>query len=268
MLSVSGMAPFARTRVDKLKLPLAEVPALTIASDSSSYLHIEGGSADGWELQLCAMGEGNSEADARQYLSGVSMDRIGSLISLSAEHPRWGTGGHSDMVAQVPSEAPLTVHTMGAVEVRNMSGPVRISSANARATILNTTGTVDADGGVVDFSGGRGRVTLNSTMEIDIKLTGPRFLGGLTAYAQRNVRVLVPRGFESPIEVMVNRRKDLVCRADFCSRMKEENKAGTYTIKKYADNSEAAMDHVFFRSDHATVVIDNWPQGTFPPPIR
>jgi hypothetical protein len=58
---------------------------------------------------------------------------------------------------------------------------------------------------------------------------------------------------------MVSRKKDLVCRADFCSRMKQEGRSGAYIFRKDADSSEAASDHVFFRSDHSTVVIDNWP---------
>jgi hypothetical protein len=203
------------------------------------------------------MGEGDSEPEARQFLDGVSMNRNGSLISLNAPHPG-RTGSRGDLLAHVPQDAPLTIHTIGAVELRNMSGPVRISAVGGRATILNTTGTVDAVGEVVDFAGARGHVMLTSYSEIDLKLTGPRFLGNLSANAQREVRVLVPHGFESPIEVMVDRKKDLVCRADFCSGMKEERVGGRYIFRKYAGSEEAALDHVWFRSDHSTVVIDNW----------
>ena len=87
------------------------------------------------------MGEGDSEAEARQFLDQVSMSRVGSLISLKAGE-RARTGGHGDLWAQVPRDAPLTVHIIGAVEVQDLSGPVRISGARGRATILHTTGTV------------------------------------------------------------------------------------------------------------------------------
>ena len=209
------------------------------------------------------MGEGDSEAEARQFLGQVSMSRIGSMISLKAGE-RARTGGHGDLWAQVPRDAPLTLHMIGAVEIRELSGPVRIS-ARGRATILHTTGIVDADGEIVDFAGARGRVMLNSFSETDIKLTGPRFLGSLSAYGQREVRVLVPPGFESPIEVMVDSKKDLICRADFCSRMRLENHAGALVYKKLSDSSDAALDRVWFRSDHSTVVIDNWHASPFSP---
>lgn len=261
-VSISGLAPYARTRVETLNIPLAEEPALTIASDPTSSIRIAGTSQDDWELQFCAIGEGDSVAEARGLLDNVSMSRTGGLISLNTLHPGGMKGSRGDLTAQVPREAPLTIHSFGAVELRNLSGPMRIS-AGGRATILNTTGTIDASAEIVDFAGARGHVMLNSFSEIDLKLTGPRFVGNLSAYAQREVRVLVPRGFESQIEVMVESKRDLVCRADICSRMKWENNAGASIFRKYADSSEAAPDRVRFRSDHSTVVIDNWYPGPF-----
>ncbi len=262
--SSSNAAPYARTRLETLNIPVAEAPALTIAAEPTSFIHIAGTSQDDWELRYCAIGEGDSEAEALQFRDEASMSRTGGLISLNATQGG-RIGSHGELLAQVPRDAPLTIHTVGEVDLRNLSGPVRVSAVGGRATILNTTGPVDADGLIVDFAGARGPVMLNSFSEIDIKITGPRFLGGLSAYAQREVRVLVPHGFESPVEVMVSNKKDLVCRADFCSKLKEENRAGAHVFRRYADSSEAASDHVFFRSDHSTVVIDNWTQDPLHP---
>jgi hypothetical protein len=261
----SNTAPYARTRVETLKLPLTEVPALTITSEPPSFLRITGASEDVWKLQFCAMGEGDSEPEARQFLDEISMNRTGSLVSLNASHSggTGRTGGRSNLLAHVPKDAPLTIYAVGAVELRDMSGPVRIAAVGGRATILNTTGTVNAEGEIVDFAGARGHVMLTSYSEIDLKLTGPRFLGNLSAYAQREVRVLVPHGFESSIEVMVDSKKDFVCRADLCSGMKEERVGGAYVFRKYAGSEEAALDHLWFRSDHSTVIIDNWSPGPF-----
>jgi hypothetical protein len=264
MFSSPNMAPYARTRAETMNLPLAEVPALTIASESSGFIRVAGADQDASALKFCAIGEGDSVAEARQFLDQVSMNRVGSLITLKAEE-RARTGGHGDLWAQFPRDAPLTVHTIGAVEIRDVSGPVRISAAGGRVTILHTTGIVDADGEIVDFAGASGQVMLKSFSEIDIKLTGPRFLGNLSAYGQREVRVLVPHGFQSPVEVMVDEKKDFVCRADFCSGMKQRRYGGAYIFKKYAKSEDVALDHVFFRSDHSTVVIDNWSAGPFRP---
>jgi ferric-dicitrate binding protein FerR (iron transport regulator) len=54
--------------------------------------------------------------------------------------------------------------------VRDLAGPVRIAATHARATVLNTCGQVDATAGVVDFAGSRGRVTLSTEAEIDLKI--------------------------------------------------------------------------------------------------
>jgi hypothetical protein len=260
--SSPGVAPYARTRSETLDIPLVEAPSLTIASEPTSFIRISGEDRDSWDLKFCAMGEGDTEAEARQFLQRGSISRTGSLITLSGGQPG-RTGVRGDLWAQVPRDAPLTVHTIGAIEVRDLNGPLRISAVGGRATILRTTGIVQAEGEIVDFAGARGRVMLNSYSEIDIKLTGPRFLGSLSAYGQREVRILVPPGFESPIEVMVDNKKDLVCRADFCSRMKLENHAGALVYKKLSDSSDAALDRVWFRSDHSTVVIDNWHASPF-----
>lgn len=256
--SSPGIAPYARTRVEGMNIPLAEAPSLTIVSEPLNWIRIAGEDRDDWQLRFCAIGEGDSVAEARQFLDKAPpMSRTGDMISLSATDSKGRTGSHGDLLAQIPREAPLTVHTIGAIEVRNLSGPMRLSATGGRATILNTTGTVDANGEIVDFAGARGRVILNSFSEIDIKITGPRFVGSLSAYGQREVRVIVPRGFQSPIEVMVGRKDDFVCRADFCSGMKRERDGGAYRFR-YAGSGETASDHVSFRSDHSTVVIDNW----------
>jgi hypothetical protein len=149
----------------------------------------------------------------------------------------------------------LTVFAIRAVEVRNMAGPVRVSATGGRATILNTTGKVDAQGAVVDFAGSEGHVMLNSVWDINIKLTAAQFHGTLAANAQRPVRVLVPRGFQSPIQAYVNRSKDFACRADFCSGFKQGREGSLYVFS-YAGNGDSSSDHVDLRSEQSTVVID------------
>ncbi|MGA7339132.1 MAG: hypothetical protein WBX18_00955, partial [Terracidiphilus sp.] len=233
--STSSQARYARTRLDFLNLPLKEVPALTIAAELVNWVHIEGADQDHWALEYCAMGEGNTEEEARGSLQPVSMSRMGGLVTLNETYSKGHSGGHGDLFLDAPKDAPLTVHAIEAVEVRNMSGPVRVTGTGGRVTILNTTGKVEADGKIVDFAGSEGHVMLTSDSEIDIKLTATQFQGGLSAYAQREVRVRVPRGFESPLEVWVSRRRDFVCRADFCSRFKQERNVAMF-VYKYPGN--------------------------------
>jgi hypothetical protein len=99
------------------------------------------------------------------------------------------------------------------VEIRDMTGAVRVTAAHARATILETTGQVDASAFVIDFAGSRGRVDLSAEAEINPKMTAPRFEGTIMAWAQRPVRMLVPPGFMTPFQALVNHPQDFICAA-------------------------------------------------------
>lgn len=253
---ISPQASYLRTRLETLELPRTDIPALTIAADPSNSIDIAGGNRDDWSLQFCAQGEGDSETDARDFLREISMARVGSLVTLNGAGPGGRTGGRGNLLVDAPADAPITVHaSFGAVEVHNMSAPVRVTAVHARATILNTTGRVDAAGFVVDFAGSTGTVILSAEAEINVKLTSTRFQGSLNAWAQRPVRVLLPRAFQTPFQAVVNRPKDFVCRTDFCSKVRSE-KDGALYVFTYAGDGSAPPGRIHFRSEQATVVID------------
>jgi hypothetical protein len=166
------------------------------------------------------------------------------------------TGAGGNLIIEAPAEAPITVHASFApVEVRNMTGPVRVTAIHARAKLLNATGSVDATGFVVDFAASKGTVILSAEAEINLKLTPVRFQGTLTAWAQRAVRVLIPPAFQTPFQAVVNRPQDFVCRTEFTAAVKREKKGGLYMFT-YAGDRSVAPDRVDLRSEHATVVID------------
>jgi hypothetical protein len=257
----SSQPPFLLTRLDTLNLPRAYVPALTLVSVPEAFINIsvEGAARDDWELRLCAQGTGNSEGEAQSYLSKVSMNRIGSLVTLDSGGfgPIPMTGGRGNLLAEAPAIAPVTIHnTYGAISVHDMAGPVSLSSAHARVSILNTTGNVDAYAFVIDFAGAKGAVMLNAVEDVNVRLTAPQFEGRLSASAQRTVRVFVPRGFEGPIDVHVSRPKDFVCRSDFCGRVQKRREGARYSFSYMHDGSNPA-NQVSVHSDFASVVIDN-----------
>ncbi len=256
----SSLAPYSLTRLDSLNLSRAVVPAMTIVTEPAIHdTSIEAADQDHWELRFCARGDGNNEDEARGYLGKVSMSRIGSLVTLDAGGfgPSPLTGGRGHLLVEAPAFAPVTVHSAyGAIEVHDMAGPVRVSTARARVSILNTTGRVDAAGFVIDFAGANGAVTLNATDDVNIKLTAPQFAGTLSAYAERAVHILIPRGYKGPIEATVNQPKNLVCRADLCGKMQKKKNGGWYSFT-YAGDSAAASNKVSLSSQFADVTIDN-----------
>lgn len=251
-ITSSPQAPYARTRLDTLTLPLDEVPALTIAAEPMNWIQIAGANQDHWTVQYCAEGEGNTIDEANGYLQKVSMQRTGSLLTLNNTDARGLTGGRGHLLLTAPAGAPITVHS-GAVEVHDMTGPVRIS-ALGRATILNTTGRVDAFAQIVDFAGSQGSVALNASWDVEIKLTATTFRGNLSANAQRQVQALFPPGFQTPIEVYVTRPKDFVCRADFCSKIKKDRVNTLYRFTY--GNVAIGADHIGMRSENSQVTLD------------
>jgi hypothetical protein len=255
-VSGSPQAPFARTRLNTLDLPLYQVPALTIAAAPVNWIQIAGVHRDHWAVRFCAEGEGNTAEEANSYLQKVSMQRTGSLLTLNRTDARGLTGGQGRLLLEAPADAPVTVHSDAAVEVHAMAGPVRIS-ALGRATVLNTTGLVDVSAMMIDFAGSQGEVFLNAPWDINFKLTAQNFRGTLSANAQRDVRAIFAPGFQTPVDVLVNRPKDFICRADFCSKMKQDRVNGLYRFT-YGDVNNAP-EHIGMRSMGTQVYLDTRP---------
>jgi hypothetical protein len=196
-----------------------------------------------------------TEAEADQRLQNCLFSVTGT-VSLSRPDGFEGLDARSELLVEAPHDAGIVIHgSYAAVEVRDLGGPVRIAATHARATVLNTSGQVDATAGVVDFAGSRGRVTLSAEAEINLKITAPEFDGTVLAWAQRSVRMLVPAGFNTPFKAIVGSRDDFVCRADFRSKVKQ-NKQGELYVYTYDLSADGTRAHLHLRSEASTVVID------------
>jgi hypothetical protein len=263
-LELSPQAAYKRTRAETLTFSRADVPALTVTADPSSIVEVAGSSRVDWSLRFCAQGEGNSEGEAREHLQELSMSRIGSAVSLNGPGFRQQAGRMGQLKVDAPADVPVVVHvSFGAVDVRDMAGPVRVTAMHGRARILDTVGKVDATGFVVDFAGSKGTVVLSAEAEINLKLSTARFEGTLTAWAQRAVRVLVPQASQTPFQAVVNRPQDFICRTDFCSKVKQDKKDGLYVFTYVGDGS-TPPELMHLRSEQATVVIDIVSAGAIP----
>ena len=252
----AGQAPYRRTRLECLTVPRTEVPALTIVANPSESVAITGGDREDWSLRFCAYGEGSSEDEASGRLREISLNRAGGTVFLNGLGPGRMVGAGGSLIAEAPLDAAVTVHASFApVEVRNMTGVVRVTAIHARAKVLNVAGNVDAASFVVDFAGATGPVILSAEAEINLKLTAAIFQGTLTAWAQCPVRVLVPRGFQTPFQAVVNRPQDFACRTEFSANVKPEKNGSLYMFT-YPGDGSAPSEGVHLRSEHATVVID------------
>jgi len=255
-LVASGQPPYRRVRREELAIPRTEVPALTIAANASQGVEISGDGREDWSLRFCAYGHGNSERAALDHLQEVSLVRAGATVFLNGPGVCGMAAAGSNLIVQAPADAPTTVHaSFAAVSARNMSGPVRVAALHARATVLNTTGKVDAAAFVVDYAGSEGTVVLSAEAEINLKITAPKFKGTLMAWAQLPVRVLVPAAFRTPFQAIVSRPEDFVCRTEFAANVKLERNGALYVFTYPGDGSTPPED-MHLRSEHGAVVID------------
>lgn len=253
----ANQPPYSRTHAEHVTLPASEAPNLTIVADASNEVSVVGSDRKDLVMSFCARGDGNSEAEAVDHQKQVNMTRQGTLISLNRLSPEIAPYVMSSFLLESPADEQLVINgSFAPVEVRDMSGPVRVATSHARAQVFNTTGLVDVDGFVIDFAGSKGNVTLTASDEINVKITETKFDGSFSASAQRAVRVLLPPGFATPFVAYVNRTDDFVCRTDFCAKMRRKEAHGLYAFT-YTGDGSATPDRFNLRSEEATVVIDN-----------
>lgn len=249
--------PVRKTRLDHLTFSRNDVPALTVAPGLYSSVRIEGSTRRDWSAQLCAEGNGQDDAEAQSFLAQASMSRSGGLLT-TANPPfdhKWN--GQGSLYIQAPGDAPIIVSApFSYIELRDLSGPVRAAASHARASIFNTRGRVEVSAAVIDFMAASGQVLLSAEAEINIKITAQRFAGSLVASGPRPVRLLIPAGFQSSIEAIVNREKDFICRADICSEVKKEKRDGLYVFS-FVGEGGLGKPVMQLRSEQSTVVIDN-----------
>jgi hypothetical protein len=254
-VTFSPSARYARTRLEALDLPMNEFPALTIAADPyNSRIQIGSANQNHWKIQHCAKGLGDTAEEATRYLRSVSMQRTGSLLTLNGTDLNGLSGGESTLLIDAPADAPVIVHSWGAIEVHDVAGPVRVTATRGRAIVLNTSGLVDASAQIIDYASSKGEATLNADWEINIKLTAQDFSGHLNANAQQKVHAFFPAGFQTPMEVYVNRPSDFDCRTDFCTKMKKSRENSLYRFTYGELTKTRAPIHL--RSETSQITLD------------
>ncbi|MFP5275550.1 MAG: hypothetical protein ACLGPM_00425 [Acidobacteriota bacterium] len=248
----SRQALYARSRSHVLDLPLRAAPSLTIAAELGNIVEIAASPQDRWIAHYCATGKGNSPQEADGNLKKIAMQQTGSLLTLNSP----GAIGSGRLLLEVPAGAPLTVHSDDPLEIHDLSGPVRVSSLG-RAVILKTTGRVDVWAMAVNFAGSQGSVFLNASRDINFMIAATRFQGSLGANAQHQVNAYFPAGFQTSVDVLVNRPKDFICRADFCSKFKKDREGGLYRFT-YGD-AQSGTDRIGIRSMAGQVLLATIP---------
>ena len=259
VLLVGNQPPHRATRHEERVIRRGDAPALTVTSDPHNSMAVVGGSGADWVLSFWAEGCGHTQGEAEERLRRCSFKVAGSNVSMSGPSLYEGHDTRSELVIDAPPDAGVVIHgSYSAVEVRDMTGPVRIAATHARASILDTAGQIDATAGVVDFSGSSGRVTLSAEMEINLKMKGAVFEGPLVAWAQESVRMLVAPEFSTPFEAIVASRDNFVCRTQFRSTVTQNRQGELYAFTYGVSADDRSRAGLHLRSEASTVVIDQF----------
>jgi hypothetical protein len=206
-LTVSGEAPYRLVRLERQAMPIAEMPRLTVISDPNTSIYVSGiPEADAWRVEFCAHGEGNTEEEAKERLARIHLERGEGVLRLCrplSTSTLFADSGMSggELAATGPACAPVLIHASYCyVHVRDVSGPLHVSAAHGRVSLLDTSGEVDAVGFCIDLATAATRALLSVEGEVNLKLR-PGFSGLVTASAQHRVSLRVPADFRTAFRV-------------------------------------------------------------------
>jgi hypothetical protein len=259
---------YVLTRLETKALSSADNPALTIMADPNSTITIVGKEQRDFSMQYCGRGAGPTETEARERLGAAGMTVNGGFVTLNSFRSLDNLPGGAFFVEAPANALTVTDAPFSSVEVRNMSGPVRVAASRARATILNTTGQVDVRASHIEFAGSRGNVVLRAEEDLRLAITSTKFEGTIQADAFQSVQIFVPAKFRTPFTVWVNHAEDFICRTDLCSKIKKTSQGrkgeGQVFIFTYPGDG-SAPDRFFVRpylispkeATPSKVIIDN-----------
>jgi hypothetical protein len=242
-------------RTDRMDLSLAQLPVFSMHLEPSIF-EVYGGTSDNYSVQLCTEAGAATESDAQALLEEVKLVRVDKTLLLSTPKYVQERPSTSFVQVQAPQETPIAINgEHAAMRVIGMHASVQLSTTHAHITLIDTTGDVDAKAaefGVIDFSGDRGHVHLESASEINLNFIGQKFDGSLDAKAAEPIRVLLPPGFASAFEATVRRRSDFVCRADICDGVSLHKRDG-----KFVFTFGSGDPSLHFTSRGGPVVVDS-----------
>lgn len=242
------------TRSDELSFPISEISAPSF-NVQSSLISVNGSDGSAYNVRLCAEAGAADQATAQALLEKIRLTRDGNTVRLvSPMGSSRELRSSADVRVTAPRDAPISISgTYAALAVHDMNAPIKLTTTHARITVLGTTADVDAtvkEFGIIDFSGNRGHVHLDAPTEINLDFVGQKFDGTLSATTAGVIRVLLPAGFASSLEVDVAKDRNFLCRADICGNVKRNKTSGRLVFSYGAGQAQIHLE-----SDNSAIVL-------------
>lgn len=201
-------------------VPLS-VGVLDVYPEANGGVVIERGAGANYSITACIGVGGSTAAEAQQAADAVRIAVDGGRVRVRNEARARNWSVH--LVIAAPEHARIQVETSnGPIGIRGVSGQITARSLNGPIGLHDVAGSVSAraQNGPISVSGRGGDVDIQTDNgPIHVALTGTRWEGRLDARANNGpLRVELPSGYQSGVEVMSSDRSPWNCGIAACKR--------------------------------------------------
>jgi hypothetical protein len=198
-----------------------DAPLLEVDGADRGQIRVRGWDRQEYSVEACKVAVADDRAGADRLLNGISVSRGAGRFSSS------GPGGDAGewlvvFIVHAPKDSSLDLETKnGPIDVRDLSGTLKVRAVNGRVSISNSTGNLEAHtaNGPIALSGGGGDVHLNARNgPIAVKLSGAAWNGAQLEARTINgpLAVSLPNTFRSGVRLETSGHAPISCRAEAC----------------------------------------------------
>lgn len=236
-----------------LTFAASEAPKLIFSEDKNSGINVTGWDQNQYSVTACMAAGGDSDAEAKETLSHVGVQRNGGQLSVTGPENDGEHNWSVILLVKAPknSKLDLGVHN-GPMSVRSMSGGGTLRAENGPIRLKDSSGdfVVETQNGPISYTGRGGKVKLtaeNGPIQVDVN--SDEWTGELTGSARNGpIQLMLPSKFAYGVEVE-NYNAPMSCNADVCEN-KVRVEGHHMTI-----GSSAAVIHL--TTKHGPVVVQN-----------
>jgi hypothetical protein len=197
------------------------VGVLDVYPDANGGVVIERGAGASYSITACIGAGGSNVTEAQQGADAVRIAVEGGRVRVRNEGRARNWSVH--LIVAAPERARIQVETSnGPIGIRGVSGQITARSSNGPIGLHDVAGSITAraQNGPISVSGRGGDVDIQTDNgPIHVALTGTRWEGRLDARANNGpLRVELPSGYQSGVEVMSSDRSPWNCGIAACQR--------------------------------------------------
>jgi hypothetical protein len=197
----------------KLSVPLADAPALTVSPPENGGVHVVGWDRAEYAITAC------KAAPTAAVVDGINVSVSRGVVTANGPSSgRWVVY----LIVKAPARADLTLKTTnGPISVEGVSGSVHARTTNGPIGLKDSRGRIDAraQNGPVSFAGRGGEVSLTAVNgPINVRLDGDRWQDGSLAARAENgpVHVRVAENYRSGVRVESSGHSPWSCKGEAC----------------------------------------------------